>query len=196
MAPDTYHHGSLRETLLRTALEAIEEHGPAALSLRDLARRAGVSHAASAYHFGDKAGLLTAIAVDGQEMVADAMADAFERTGTFLEMGVAYIRVAIEHRAHFEVVYRPDLYHADDPQFLDAQRRTGEIFQTGLATLSATQAGPDLAIAGVAAWSLVHGFAQLWINGLLQSGVGDDAEPVARAVAALLFRESPELAGR
>ena len=196
MAPDTYHHGSLRETLLGTALEVIEEHGPAALSLRDLARRAGVSHAASAYHFGDKAGLLTAIAVDGQEMVADAMADAFERTGTFLEMGVAYIRVAIEHRAHFEVVYRPDLYHADDPQFVDAQRRTGEIFQTGLATLSAAQAGPDLAIAGVAAWSLVHGFAQLWINGLLQRDVGDAAEPVARAVAALLFRESPELAGR
>jgi AcrR family transcriptional regulator len=189
MAPDSYHHGALRETLIRAALEVIEEEGPGALSLRELARRVGVSHAASAHHFGDKAGLLTAIAVEGQELLAAAMAEAFARTGEFLEMGVAYVRVAVEHRAHFEVVYRPDLYHADDPELLDAQRRTGEIFQAGLATLSPQQAGPDPAIAGIAAWSLVHGFSLLWLNGLVQPDVGDSPEPIARAAAALLFRE-------
>jgi AcrR family transcriptional regulator len=189
MTPDTYHHGALRETLIQAALEVIEEEGPAALSLRELARRVGVSHAASAHHFGDKAGLLTAIAVEGQELLAAAMAEAFARTGEFLEMGVAYVRVAVEHRAHFEVVYRPDLYHADDPELLDAQRRTGEIFRAGLATLSPEQAGPDTAIAGIAAWSLVHGFSLLWLNGLVEADAGDSPEAIARATAALLFRE-------
>jgi AcrR family transcriptional regulator len=189
MTGDSYHHGALREALVQAALEAIEERGPAALSLRDVARRVGVSHAASAHHFGDKSGLLTEIAIEGQELLADEMARAFEESGGFLEMGVAYVRVAIEHRAHFEVVYRPDLYHADDPRLLEVQRRTSETFQAGLATLTPEQTGPDLAIAAVAAWSLVHGFALLWLNQLLQPDVGDDPELVARAVASLLFRD-------
>ncbi len=67
-----YHHGDLRRALLAAALEAIEESGPAALSLRDLARRAGVSHAAPAHHFGDKAGLLTALAAEGFDLLADS----------------------------------------------------------------------------------------------------------------------------
>ena len=97
-------------------------------------------------------------------------------------MGVAYVRVAVEHRAHFEVVYRPDLYHADDPRMIEAQRRTGDIFQAGLATLTPEQAGPDLAIAGLAAWSIVHGFAMLWLNGLVRPEIGHDPEPVARSM--------------
>jgi AcrR family transcriptional regulator len=189
MPRDSYHHGALREALVQAALESIEEQGPAALSMRDVARRVGVSHAASAHHFGDKSGLLTEIAIEGQGLLADAMARAFEDTGGFLEMGVAYVRVALDHRAHFEVVYRPDLYDANDARLLDAQRRTGEIFQAGLATLTPEQTGPDLAIAGVAAWSIVHGLAQLWMNHLLQPDVGDDPEVVTRAVASLLFRD-------
>ena len=189
MAPDSYHHGALREALVRAALESIEERGPAALSLRDVARRVGVSHAASAHHFGDKAGLLTEIAIEGQQLLADAMARAYDETGTFLEMGVAYVRVAVEHRAHFEVVYRPDLYRADDPRMVEVQRRTGEIFQAGLATLTPEQAGPDLALAGLAAWSIVHGFAMLWLNGLVQPDIGDDPEALARGIASLLYRD-------
>jgi hypothetical protein len=97
--------------------------------------------------------------------------------------------VAVEHRAHFEVVSRPDLSHADDPRMADAQRRTGEIFSAGLATLTPAQAGPDPAVAGLAAWSIVHGLAVLWLDHLVTSDVGDDVEQVARSVASLLFRE-------
>ena len=61
----SYHHGNLRRVLLDGALEAIAENGVAAMSLRDVARRAGVSHSAPAHHFGDKAGVLTAIAIEG-----------------------------------------------------------------------------------------------------------------------------------
>jgi len=68
-----YHHGDLRPALLRAAVEAIGQVGPAAMSLREVARRAGVSHAAAAYHFGDKAGLLTAVAAQGYRMLTEEL---------------------------------------------------------------------------------------------------------------------------
>ncbi|HEV7962299.1 MAG TPA: helix-turn-helix domain-containing protein, partial [Actinoplanes sp.] len=107
----TYHHGDLRRALLDAAAEVIEEQGPAALSLRDLARRAGVSHAAPTHHFGDKAGLLTALATEGYGLLVAELAEEWAATHSFLEQGVAYVRFAIRHRAHFEVMFRPDLYH-------------------------------------------------------------------------------------
>ena len=68
-----YHHGHLRQAILAAAIDALTESGPARLSLRELARRAGVSHAAPAHHFGDKAGLLTAVAAQGYTLLADAL---------------------------------------------------------------------------------------------------------------------------
>ena len=112
-----YHHGDLRQVVLDAAVAAITEFGPTGFSLRDLARHAGVSHAAPAHHFRDKAGLLTTVAAQGYQLLADALAAAQQRTGDFLDVGVAYVRFAVEHRAHFEVMVRPDLYHPDDPAF-------------------------------------------------------------------------------
>src|SRR5215469_3043551 len=93
-----YHHGDLRATLLRAAVEAIGDAGPAATSLREVARRAGVSHAAAAYHFGDKAGLLTAVAVQGYHLLAQELRGARDADRSLLEMGVAYVRFAVRHR--------------------------------------------------------------------------------------------------
>ena len=93
-----YHHGDLRVALVRAAVAAIEEAGLAALTLRSVARRAGVTHTAAAYHFGDKAGLLTAIAVEGYRRLGDALDDA-RRDGNFLDVGVAYVEFAVDHRA-------------------------------------------------------------------------------------------------
>ena len=87
-----YHHGDLRRAVLDAAVAAIAESGPAALSLRDLARRAEVSHAAPAHHFGDKAGVLTALAAEGYALLGDALLETHDRTGDFLEVGVAYVR--------------------------------------------------------------------------------------------------------
>src|SRR5579875_2710364 len=105
-----YHHGDLRPALLRAAVEVIGQSGPAAMSLREVARRAGVSHAAAAYHFGDKAGLLTAVAAQGYRMLTEELRSARDARRGFLEVGVAYVRFAVSHRAHFEVMYRPELY--------------------------------------------------------------------------------------
>src|SRR5690242_7052107 len=127
-----YHHGDLRRALLDAAAAAIVEHGPAALSLRDLARRANVSHAAPTHHFGDKAGLLTALAVAGFTELAQILRQTRESTGSFLELGIAYVGFAVDHRAHFEVMYRPDLYHADDPAVVAARAAAAESLYGGV----------------------------------------------------------------
>src|SRR3954452_9304586 len=132
MAKPTYHHGDLRRTLLAAAAEVIEEQGPTALSLRDLARRAGVSHAAPTHHFGDKAGLLTALATDGYDLLAAELTKEWAASHSFLEQGVAYVRFAIEHRAHFEVMFRPDLYHAGEPALATARDRARQALYLGI----------------------------------------------------------------
>ncbi|RZQ64935.1 TetR/AcrR family transcriptional regulator [Amycolatopsis suaedae] len=181
-----YHHGDLRRAVLDAAVAAITERGPAGLSLRDLARRAGVSHAGPVHHFGDKAGVLTALAAEGYDLLAGTLVDAEAETGEFVEVGVAYVRFAVEHRAHFEVMFRPDLYHADDPELVAARDRAGQALARGVGSMG-ERAGPDARITGVAAWSLVHGFATLWLTGALADDLTGDLETAAREVAARLF---------
>ena len=187
MTTSRYHHGALRPALLDAALEAIGEVGPTALSMRDVARRAGVSHAASAHHFGDKAGLLTAFAAQGYDLLADELAAAWAATGRFLEVGVAYVRFAVSHPAHFAVMFRPELLHVDDPALRAAKGRSDAALYGGVERLPRAQAGTDPLVAGVAAWSIVHGFASLWLDGALPPALGADPELAARAVAAQLF---------
>jgi AcrR family transcriptional regulator len=183
-----YHHGDLRQAVLTAAIAVLGESGPTQLSLRDLARRAGVSHAAPAHHFGDKAGLLTAVAAQGYHLLADTLTAAQQSSADFLEVGVAYVRFAVDHRAHFEVMFRPDLYHPDDPEVAAARQRAADALYGGAGSVAATGRGPDIPLAGVAAWSLVHGFVTLWLNHALPTTLGDDPETAARAVAAILFR--------
>ncbi|MFI7435694.1 TetR/AcrR family transcriptional regulator [Micromonospora haikouensis] len=178
-----YHHGDLRRALLAAAVEAITEAGPAALSLRDLARRAGVSHAAPAHHFGDKAGLLTALAVEGFDLLAGALREA----GDLLDAGVAYVRFAVGHRAHFEVMFRPELYRRDDPEVAAARERAGAALRAGVAALPRDGTDPDEEADALAAWSIVHGFATLWLAGALPPRTGPDPETAARTVIRRLF---------
>src|SRR3954447_14675783 len=111
-----YHHGNLRRALMDEALRVIDEDGPSAVSLRELARRIGVSHAAPAHHFADKTALFTAIAIEGQEMLAERMEAAVAAGGAgeehsrFLDVGLAYVSFASEHPAHILVMYQPSLY--------------------------------------------------------------------------------------
>ena len=179
-SPRAYHHGALRPALIAAAVETIEADGPAAMSLRAVTRRAGVTHAAATYHFGDKAGLLTAVAIDGYRMLTEELERAERERESFLEVGVAYVRFAVTHRAHFEVMYRPELYHADDPDLRAARAGSARVLY------GTNRADEDQMIAGVAAWSIVHGIATLWLNGNLPAQLGDDPEEITRVVAAQL----------
>ncbi|WP_026415519.1 TetR/AcrR family transcriptional regulator [Actinomadura oligospora] len=174
----TYHHGNLRRAVLDAAVAAIEESGPSGWSLRELARRAGVSHAAPAHHFGDKTGLLTALAAEGFDLLTEALTDS---GGDLLDLGVAYVRFAAEHRAHFEVMFRPELYRGDDAELAAARTRTAAMLDRAVRALSPD---PD---ASLAAWSIAHGFAGLWLSGALPPGLGGDPSSAARPVLAKLF---------
>ncbi|BCJ58605.1 TetR/AcrR family transcriptional regulator [Micromonospora endophytica] len=182
-----YHHGDLRRALIAAAVEVIEEAGPTALSLRDLARRAGVSHAAPAHHFGDRAGLFTVLAVQGFDLLAETL----DAAGTdLLDLGVGYVTFAVRHRAYFEVMFHPDLYRADDPEVRAARARSGRALRSRVTAL--TDGGPDGQQADVmAAWSIVHGFATLWLAGAFPAGLGDDPGEAARAVIRRLFTPPP-----
>jgi AcrR family transcriptional regulator len=178
-APSTrpYHHGDLKAALVRAGVEVIGEVGPSAMSLREVARRADVTHAAATYHFGDKAGLLTAVAVDGYRLLAEELERVQRETRSFLEVGVAYVRFAVTHRAYFEVMYRPELHRSDDAALVDARARTATILY------GTTHANGEQTVAGVAAWSLVHGLATLWLDGNLPAELGSDPQDVTRRVA-------------
>ncbi|MFE2019264.1 TetR/AcrR family transcriptional regulator [Streptomyces sp. NPDC059499] len=186
----TYHHGDLRRAVLTAALDVVATEGPDALSLRDLARRAGVSHAAPAHHFKDRTGLLTAIAAEGYTLFADALTAAPD----LRERGVAYVRFAAGHPAHFQVMFRPELHHADDPELLAAKARATEALRTGISGLPESGRGSDDRLAGIAAWSLAHGFATLLLSGNLEGPVdGRNPEEVFRTLTGLLFnRETPD----
>lgn len=180
----TYHHGDLRRAILAAALDVIAAEGPAALSLRDLARRAGVSHAAPAHHFKDRTGLLTAVAAEGYALFADALAGAPD----LRERGVAYVRFAATRPAHFQVMFQPDLHRPDDPDLLAARARATEALRAGVADLPPGGRGADDRLAGVAAWSLAHGFATLLLSGNLSDATkGRDPEEAFRSLTSLVF---------
>ncbi|MGW3667723.1 TetR/AcrR family transcriptional regulator [Streptomyces sp. NPDC005141] len=180
-----YHHGDLRRAILGAALDVIAVEGPAALSLRDLARRAGVSHAAPAHHFKDRTGLLTAIAAEGYGLLATAL----DAADDLRDAGVRYVRFAREHPAHFQVMFSPELLRENDVELTAARALAGERLRAAVSALPSEGRGPDTRLAGVAAWSLAHGFATLLLSHNLDAQVGEqDPDEVFHALAGMLFR--------
>ncbi len=178
-----YHHGALRRALLDAALDAIAEHGPAAVSLRELARRAGVSHAAPTHHFRDKTGLLTAVAAEGWSLLADALEAVPDRE--FAELGVAYVVFATAHPPHFAVMRAPGLVRADDPDLVAAQRRAGEALQTE------PDGSPRDRATALAGWAMVHGLSALLLEGMVSPDPGSDVRALARSVTGRLGGGKP-----
>ncbi len=181
MTKSAYHHGDLRATLLRAAADQIAAEGVDAVSLRALAQRAGVSHAAPAHHFGNRQGLLTALAVEGFELLETEMRSV---TGDFREVALAYIRFARTHPGHFDVMYRHDLLRSDDERLIAAREQAARPLRFGVAGLGVAQ--QDRPAVELAAWSLVHGFSALWREGALTNSAlgGEDPELLARRMVA------------
>lgn len=190
----TYYDGNLRRDLIDTGLELIAREGPSAVSLRSLARRLGVSHAAPANHFPDKATLFTAIAVEGFQLLAAAIEDAVRQLGpdatASQRMGAAgraYTSFAVNHRAHFEVMWQRDLLHQDDPELAAAGDATFALLLGGVhdAQAEGWATGTDPHTVAYLAWSVVHGLAALWLGGSLQRAQRPFDE-IAGEVGALL----------
>jgi AcrR family transcriptional regulator len=169
-----YHHGALRQAVIDAAVEEVVAVGAAQLSMREIARRAGVSHAAPAHHFGDKAGIFTAIAIEGFGKSIEMIAPLAAGPGGFLRGGIAYVAFALQHPGHFEVMFRPDLYRVDDAELIAARDAAFRVlYDSARAALGAASDDEALGMV-VAGLSLSHGFATLWLNANLQQMIGDD----------------------
>jgi AcrR family transcriptional regulator len=157
-APRGYHHGDLRRALVEAGRRLVEAEGSTALSLRAVAREAGVSPAAPYHHFKDKSELLEAIADQGWDELSDIMdAVAAQHESS---PGVAYVRYARAHPALYRVMYDAarDRLSIPDEAEDSAHAKVRRAF---LAAADATEAPLDLELAIVAAWCAAHGLAEM-----------------------------------
>jgi AcrR family transcriptional regulator len=169
----SYHHGDLRAALLRTAGELLEKEGLAAMRLREVARRAGVSHNAPYRHFPDRDSLLAALAEEGFAWFGDAL----ERRPR-PEMGEAYVDFALEHPQRFRLLFGGVLPGRDQRAF--------EALKKSFADL-----GEQAEYAAAAAWGLVHGLAHLLLDGHF---AGRDRRQFVRAVLSTVRFSAPRKA--
>ena len=170
---DTYHHGNLRQTLLREARASLKEKGVDKLSLREVARNAGVSHAAAYHHFKDKTALVAAVAVAAfgeLEAVMQAVPrddDTPERLEALMR---GYVTFALDYPDEFRLMFSPQL-RSDEvrTEVESAGRATYALIVGTLASLKAEgrlkPADPERA--AITAWSAAHGLAALMLDGPL-----------------------------
>ncbi len=165
MARD-YHHGDLPTALRAATVELIAEKGPAGFSLREVARRAGVSHAAPAHHFGDTQGLLTSVASEGFDVLADAMAastnDDMSARERLTACGKAYVRTALENPGHYQVMITHEYTDADDQGLMACSLRAYELLLETVRALR-DEYNPDLDVDSTATllWCNVHGLVEI-----------------------------------
>jgi AcrR family transcriptional regulator len=172
-----YHHGALRNALLQAAERVLERDGLAGLTLRAVAREAGVSHAAPTHHFGDLTGLVSELAAIGFRQFNTTMADACSAETPYPAKGLArakaYIAYAKAHPGMYGLMFRterldysrPSLHEAAEASFSGLANAIAASRQEQIQEAALTL---DQAAAIARAWSLVHGFTMLMLDGRLE----------------------------
>ena len=165
-----YHHGNLRQSLLDAAVGLIAEAGPMAFGMREVARRAGVSHNAPYRHFRDRDELLAAVATEGFRELTKAMLDAAKSRATGLERlkssGLAYVLFALRRPQHFAAMFDAPFSNTRYPEC----KKAGEqafLTLVSFVEMSQREGGlpeGDTSRQALLAWSLVHGIAKLAIT--------------------------------
>jgi len=203
--PHSYHHGDLHRSLIEAASALLNEDQNWNFSLREVARRAGVSHNAPYNHFADKHELLAAIAATGFQQLGDrllASIEGIENPKTALiKSAVVYISFGLENPARYRLMFGPVLTPTRASSSLletaagGARAILGEIIYRGARAgvfAASPQKKEELQIAILAAWSAVHGLTMLSLDGLAETvvpNVSDVAEKFARTVGRGLFRK-------
>lgn len=176
-----YHHGDLHAALLAAAGAELEARGIEAFSLRSVAKRAGVSHAAPAHHFGDVNGLLTALAAQGFRRFVANQADYEDRAGAdpaarLVESGLGYIAFARAHPALFRLMFGSDRPDFQAPELHEAAEAAFRQLEAANAAVAAALGKPLDQSTVEATWAVVHGLADLLAGGRLKRlGAMDEA---------------------
>ena len=184
--PKPYHHGNLREALLKAAVRLISEVGPTAFTLREVARRAGVSHNAPYRHFQDRDELMAAVSTEGHAELTQAMREAAKDESTSLarltQAGLAYVKFALRRPEHFTVMFdapasrsseklcfNPSKMKSKYPEAAEAAEGSFRTLMNFVATCQQEGELPaaDTKELALLAWSVVHGIAKLAITGRL-----------------------------
>jgi AcrR family transcriptional regulator len=193
-AEDTpYHHGALRDALLQAAERVLERDGLAGLTLRAVAREAGVSHAAPTHHFGDLTGLVSELAAIGFRQFNAAMADSCAPGMPYPMKGLAraraYVGYAKAHPGMYGLMFRTERLDYSRPSLNEAAEASFGGLASAIAASRHEQIEKealtlDQAAAIARAWSLVHGFTMLMLDGRLEDIM--DRLPQGTTVEALL----------
>ena len=164
-AKSGYHHGNLKEALIEAADAIIREKGVEGFSLREAARRAGVSIGAPAHHFGSATGLLTEVALLGYGSLGAALnaVTTSDNAGADLQrLALAYVRFALAYPGRFRLMFRPDLVNRDDPRYAQASTQALSDFAKTIARRDPTA---DRMAQIFIVWSSIHGIASLALDG-------------------------------
>ena len=189
-----YHHGDLESALLDAARAELEKHGPDGLSLRGVARRAGVSHAAPYHHFDGRADLLARLAEQGFRDLDAAMRSTQTQAKTeadeqLLATGMGYMRFALEDPAVFKLMFRGEYLEESDDEALREARTAayGRLFEAIQAVHRAHHSSEADPFADtLVAWSSVHGLAMLAVEGAL-GWIDADFDTLAKMLAQRLL---------
>lgn len=194
----SYHHGDLRAALLSTALEIIAEQGPQGLTIREVARRVGVSHTAPYRHFADKDEMLVAVVEQGFSLMRDTMqagkaAAATDPISQFAAAGSAYIEFALQHPAYYRIMYSGNLLFNAGQEALqhtsaDTFRELVEDVRT-CQQLNLIRPG-DPAQQALAILATVHGFVTLVNDGRVEALLGEEysVDEMRDTVMAAIFQ--------
>jgi AcrR family transcriptional regulator len=171
--PRGYHHGNLKEALVRAALELIAEKGPAGFTFADAARWAGVSPAAPYRHFRDRDALLADVARRGFDAFADALAKAWDEgrpdvLAAFDRLGKAYLDFAKREPAYYSAMFEAGVSPDSDPALRDAGDRAFGVLRSAaekLVTMMPAQGRPPALMVALHVWSMTHGIASLFGRG-------------------------------
>lgn len=175
--------------LLAVTEEILREQGLHKFTLREAARRAGVSHGAPAFHFKDASGLLTAFATEGfrslRELMLEYRAEApKDAPAQLLAVGCAYVDYAISHRPQFQLMFRSDTIRLDDERFEEASKGAFQQLQETMAPLCGPEETEAECVAKLMlAWSAVHGFATLYLEKGFRPIYGNNPKPPVSADA-------------
>lgn len=181
---------SASNALLQAATDLVTERGPAGFTLREAARRAGVSHATPGYLFGDLRGLLTRVALEGTRRFTDAMQEAYDRPGTALErlaaVGNAYVEFARREPNVFRLVIGDEYVDGSDPELSAARHASEGPLRRAMAEILGTdEETPEVLTRLRLAWSTVHGVARLILDGPFRGAEESETELAAAVIAAL-----------